>query len=363
MSTSSSCSLSQVHQISFIILIVCSFLFFFAISESVYFEFTDFVADQTNIVYSGDAKPSGGAIEFNRVNKSVYRVAHTVYADAVQIWDRKSGKLSSFTTHFTFIIETQPSITPGHGLAFFLAPVDFQIPPNSDRWDPGFPHVGINKNWLGSANSTAWNASLHSGDPADAWVSYSAATQMLTVSWRYVADNTSRENTSLSYQVDLREVLPEWVTIGFSAATGRAIERHILKYWQFNSSLNIDDGNEDNAKKRKLAVGLTVPLGVLVVGGIWVWDSLGKGQLLSCVDQKLRMEFVMKEVECLMMVGLWCAHPDPSLRPSIRQAIQVLKFEAALPSIPIKMPVAMYYAPEVGFSSGTMTNSSIDLVR
>ncbi|KAI3690133.1 hypothetical protein L2E82_48108 [Cichorium intybus] len=136
---------------------------------------------------------------------------------------------------------------------------------------------------------------------------------MLTVSWRYVADNTSRENTSLSYQVDLREVFPEWVTIGFSAATGRAIERHILKYWQFNSSLNIDDGNEDNAKKRKLAVGLTVPLGVLVVGGIWVWDSLGKGQLVSCVDRKLRMEFVMKEVECLMMVGLWCAHPDPIL--------------------------------------------------
>ncbi|KAL7595410.1 hypothetical protein Lser_V15G30029 [Lactuca serriola] len=76
----------------------------------------------------------------------------------------------------------------------------------------------------------------------------------------------------------------------------------------------------------------------------WVWELLGKGQLLSGVDQMLRMEFVVKEVECLMMVGLWCAHPDRNVRPSIRQAIQVLKFESALPNLPVKMPVAMYYA-------------------
>lgn len=99
----------------------------------------------------------------------------------------------------------------------------------------------------------------------------------------------------------------------------------------------------------------------------WVWDLLGKGQLLSGVDQMMRTEFVVKEVECLMMVGLWCAHPDRNVRPSIRQAIQVLKFESALPNLPVKMPVAMYYAAPVAsvvsFSGGTMTNNSMDLVR
>ncbi|MFS7923302.1 putative non-specific serine/threonine protein kinase [Helianthus anomalus] len=45
-----------------------------------------------------------------------------------------------------------------------------------------------------------------------------------------------------------------------------------------------------------------------------------------------------------MIVGLWCAHPDWSIRPSIRQVIQVLKFEGALPNLPMKMPVAMYSA-------------------
>ncbi|GLT68228.1 hypothetical protein SLA2020_404800 [Shorea laevis] len=57
------------------------------------------------------------------------------------------------------------------------------------------------------------------------------------------------------------------------------------------------------------------------------------------------LNYDMKEMECLMIVGLWCAHPDQSLRPSIRQAIQVLNFDAPLPKLPKKMPVANYNVP------------------
>ncbi|TYH33397.1 hypothetical protein ES332_D13G056200v1 [Gossypium tomentosum] len=60
----------------------------------------------------------------------------------------------------------------------------------------------------------------------------------------------------------------------------------------------------------------------------WVWDSYGNQRLLDVVDQKLCMVFDDKQIECLLIVGLWCVHPDPSSRPSIRQAIQVLNFEA-----------------------------------
>jgi hypothetical protein len=52
-----------------------------------------------------------------------------------------------------------------------------------------------------------------------------------------------------------------------------------------------------------------------------------------------------------MIVGLWCAHPDVNLRPSIRQAIQVLNFEAGLPNLPPKKPVATYHAPPLVVSS------------
>ncbi|KAI3519344.1 hypothetical protein L1887_08375 [Cichorium endivia] len=625
MATSFYCSSSLGLELSYIFFFVYSFLFLFPLSESIHFNIPRFDTDATNILYSGDAIPSVGTIEFNKVNY-ITRVGQAIYADTIPIWDKKSGKVTDFTTHFTFIIDTQNKSSYGHGLAFFLAPVGFQIPPNSvggflglfnttytdssqnqmiviefdsfpnEEWDPPYEHVGINKNSISSANYTSWNASLHSGDPADVW-----------------------------------EVLPEWVTVGFSAATGANAERHILQNWEFNSSLNIVKKSGDNSKEWKLAVGLIVPLGALVLGGIvacgfffrrqrkpkqksletvtltsmnedlergagpkrfsygdlasatnnfsgdrklgeggfgcvykgylsregvavavkkisqgskqgkkeyitevkiisslrhrnlvqligwchdknqfllvyefmpngsldshlfgkksslewglrykiatglasallylheeweqcvvhrdiktsnimldsgfnvklgdfglarlmdhelgpqttglagtlgylapeyvttgkaskesdvysfgvvaleiacgrkamdsvdpnsdlglvqWVWDLLGKGELLSAVDQKLNKEFDDKQVECLMMVGLWCAHPDRSLRPSIRQAIQVLKFEGAAPNLPMKMPVPMYYAapdgPEVSSGGASLTYTSIDLVR
>ncbi|TYI99945.1 hypothetical protein E1A91_A13G053400v1 [Gossypium mustelinum] len=77
----------------------------------------------------------------------------------------------------------------------------------------------------------------------------------------------------------------------------------------------------------------------------WVWDSYGNQRLLDVADQKLCMEFDDKQIECLLIVGLWCVHPDPSSRPSIRQAIQVLNFEAPLPELPSSRPIPTYHAP------------------
>ncbi|KAK3182683.1 hypothetical protein Dsin_029969 [Dipteronia sinensis] len=55
----------------------------------------------------------------------------------------------------------------------------------------------------------------------------------------------------------------------------------------------------------------------------WVWKSYGNKRLVDVVDKKLGMNFDIKQMACLMIVGLWCAHPARNLRPSIRQAIQV----------------------------------------
>ncbi|CAI9290846.1 unnamed protein product [Lactuca saligna] len=588
------CSSSQGVQNSCFILLVFSSLLLLPFSKSVYFEFTEFPDDQTSVLCSSDAKTSRGNIQFNKVNNSLYRVGHVKYPNAVQIWDSKSEKLTDFITHFTFIIETQPPKDSGHGFTFFLAPVGFQIPPNSD----GILHSNM---WVSTRTGLVLLLSVLGipvctarGDSADAWVSYNATTQMLTLSWLY-GKFISTLNTSLSYQVDLREVLPEWVTIGFSAATGRAMERHILQYWEFNSSLNIVDNKEDTSKKMKLAIGLAVPLSAVAVGGPkrfsfkdlilatnnfsddqklgeggfgcvykgylsregmvvavkkisqgsrqgkkeymtevkiisslrhrnlvrligwchdqtqfllvyeflpngsldshlffkkstlpwtirykiavglasallylheecercvvrrdiksshimldsgfnvklgdfglarhmdhehglqttalagtlgyicpdyvttgkaskesdvysfgvvaleiacgrkatdkadqssylglvqWVWGLLEKGELLSYVDTTLNKELDMTEVERLMMVGLWCSHPDRSMRPSIRQAIHVLKFEATVPKLPLKMSIPLYYAAadatEVSSCGATMSTTSIDLVR
>ena len=59
---------------------------------------------------------------------------------------------------------------------------------------------------------------------------------------------------------------------------------------------------------------------------------------LKAADPRLNGNFDEEEMERLMTVGLWCAHPDYLMRPTIRQAIQVLNFEGPLPILPSQMP-------------------------
>ncbi|XBH67474.1 hypothetical protein VPH35_095852 [Triticum aestivum] len=91
----------------------------------------------------------------------------------------------------------------------------------------------------------------------------------------------------------------------------------------------------------------------------WVWDLYGKGSILDATDERLKGEFDSREMERVMVVGLWCAHPDRAMRPSIRQALNVLRSEAPLPSLPDRMPVATYGPPTNHSSSGTLALSSV----
>ncbi|PIM99772.1 Serine/threonine protein kinase [Handroanthus impetiginosus] len=628
-------------------------VFLIPFSDSVNFHVSRFTQDVTVILREGDADISVGQIEFIKVHY-LCRVGQVIYNGKVPLWGSNSGKLADFTTHFSFIIDTQNRTDYGHGIAFFLAPVGFQIPPNSaggflglfntsttdskqsqivsvefdsfanPDWDPPFTHVGINKNSIKSSVTVPWNVTLHSGKPADAWIVYNSTTRNLSVFWSY----GNSPNSSLSYQIDLKEVLPQWVTVGISAATGINVERQALESWEFSSSLDINERNGNTGKKIGLIVGLTLSGCVLVAaagvafvllrkyrertldrnspeaanltsinddlergagprrfsyqdlalatnnfsderklgeggfGGVykgylidldipvavkkisrgskqgkkqyvtevkiismlrhrnlvqligwchdqgefllvyefmpngsldyhlfgrrnplswtvrykialglasallylheeweqcvvhrdikssnvmldssfnaklgdfglarlmdhelgpqttglagtfgylapeyattgraskesdvysfgvvaleiatgrksadkqfekglvdWVWDFYGNGQLISAMDEKLQMDFEPKQVECLMMVGLWCAHPDRTLRPSMRQATLVLSFEADLPKLPTKMPVAMYHAPSSSSVSSvepSITSSSINMGR
>ncbi|XP_021297638.1 L-type lectin-domain containing receptor kinase IX.1-like [Herrania umbratica] len=81
----------------------------------------------------------------------------------------------------------------------------------------------------------------------------------------------------------------------------------------------------------------------------WVWDSFGKKRLLDVADGKLCLDSDIKQMERLLMIGLRCAHPDHNLRPSIRQAIQVLNSEAPLPNLPRTRPTPTY---DVAMASG-----------
>jgi len=95
----------------------------------------------------------------------------------------------------------------------------------------------------------------------------------------------------------------------------------------------------------------------------WVWELYGRGELLGAADARLLDggEAGALEVECALVVGLWCVHPDSASRPSIRQAMSVLQFEAPLPELPPEMPVATYGPPVPaggGFQPTSTTSTS-----
>ncbi|VAH94648.1 unnamed protein product [Triticum turgidum subsp. durum] len=57
-------------------------------------------------------------------------------------------------------------------------------------------------------------------------------------------------------------------------------------------------------------------------------------------DEALCGEFDAREVELVLVIGLWCAHPDARARPSIREAVEVLRsgMAARVPALPPRMP-------------------------
>ncbi|KAJ6777382.1 RECEPTOR LECTIN KINASE [Salix koriyanagi] len=433
------------------------------------FNFTSFSPGDPNITYEGNASSSGGGniqLTTNQrdanLNSSSGRATYHI---PMQLWDKASGNLTDFTTHFSFSIDSQRQTVYADGLAFFLGPeelpplrflgeglgllrsnqplnttdnqfvaVEFDIFQND--FDPPREHVGIDINSMKSVNNITWECDIRRGKTTEAWISYNSSTNNLSVSFTGYINNTM-EMQFLSYIVSLRDILPERVTFGFSASTGDLYAIHTLRSWDFSSSLEIDanvdnDGNATNPldpaaasppnnstrRNRKksrtgLAVGLGVGGGAIVVGAAmvgfvfmfmcrheedeevdhvleeymddefergtgpkkpinprasnedqvsmvhWVWELYGEGKLIEAVDPRLCGDFNKTQMERLMIVGLSCAHPDEHLRPSMRQSLHVLNFDAPLPILPSKMPVPSYFAPPLS-SLSIMSYGSAD---
>uniref|UniRef100_A0ACD5YH68 Uncharacterized protein n=1 Tax=Avena sativa TaxID=4498 RepID=A0ACD5YH68_AVESA len=60
-----------------------------------------------------------------------------------------------------------------------------------------------------------------------------------------------------------------------------------------------------------------------------VRDMYRRNVILDAADQRLDGEFDRVQMERLLVMGLWCAHHDPVQRPSIAQAVDVLRSEDA----------------------------------
>ena len=126
---------------------------------------------------------------------------------------------------------------------------------------------------------------VKSGRRNEAWISYNSSTHNLSVAFSGLRNN-SVVMQGLDYQVDLRQHLPEFVTFGFSMATGVDFAIFSIYSWEFNSSLEMDDETTNpvfNPKSRRknitaLVVGLCLGGGFLVGGVVLIIWLAGIGR-------------------------------------------------------------------------------------
>ncbi|KAM4108861.1 hypothetical protein ACB094_03G077400 [Castanea mollissima] len=271
-------------------------------SISFSFNFSSFNPDNSiNLTLQGDAIPNLDGLQLTKDTRGSsinYRVGRALYHERVHLWDNSTGKLkvTDFTTNFSFIIKAVDDHEfTADGLAFFISPFNSSIPNNfeagylglfsnetaingtqnqfvavefdtfKNTWDnASAPHVGID------INSIVSNASVPlpttNGSTTNVLVSYDSASQNLSV---FLTNPVFSWNYSLSYIVDLT-ILPEWVSVGFSATTGWAIELHTILSWSFNSTLEAG-GNGSTKNKSGLIIGLAVSSGVVSCGIGLLW--------------------------------------------------------------------------------------------
>uniref|UniRef100_A0A2N9ISU9 non-specific serine/threonine protein kinase n=1 Tax=Fagus sylvatica TaxID=28930 RepID=A0A2N9ISU9_FAGSY len=66
----------------------------------------------------------------------------------------------------------------------------------------------------------------------------------------------------------------------------------------------------------------------------WVSDCWRKGAILDASDPRLEGNYVVKEMELVLKLGLLCSQSMPAARPSMRQVMQFLDGDANLPELP-----------------------------
>ncbi|XP_061371990.1 lectin-related protein-like [Gastrolobium bilobum] len=273
------------HRKPFSVLLPISVTFFFLLlnkvnsTESTSFSFTKFVPNNINLLLQGDALvTSTGKLQLTKVENGnpIYNsLGRALFATPIHMWDNSTGQVASFVTSFTFVIKAPNKTKAADGIAFFLAPIDTQpqkpggllglfSDKNYNRsnqivavefdtfynedWDPKNPHIGIDVNSIKSKKTASWG--FANGEVAHVLITYQGSTKTLVASLVHYSRKTSY---IVSTAVDVKNVLPEWVRVGFSATTGLSesfVETHDVLSWSFESELpdsNSDADLENNA--------------------------------------------------------------------------------------------------------------------
>ncbi|KAK1430304.1 hypothetical protein QVD17_12951 [Tagetes erecta] len=292
----------------------------YAAAASITFDYKNITpTDSMDIILSGDSTYTRDGIQVTAQKPTL--AGRATYTKFLHLWDKNSTDLASFSTSFTFVIDSYPNTNYADGLTFFLAKnnsvikgrgslgLPFSYSTNTslypfvavefdtfglNEWDPKDSetnkfindHVGININSITSVVCRNWFSNITHGKECRALISYSSDSKKLSVSFTSFKDNDPLWETGLDYTIDLRDVLPEWVSFGFSASTGDSYAKHIVRSWTFNSTDFDVIGNNGSApttspstmnqkkstlRKVGLIVGTLVLVFVLAILAYFLW--------------------------------------------------------------------------------------------
>ncbi|KAK9077256.1 hypothetical protein SSX86_005593 [Deinandra increscens subsp. villosa] len=259
------------------------------------------------------------------------KAGRATYIRPFHLWDNMSGELASFSTNFTFVIDSDGRRRYGDGLTFFLAqnnsvitfgramglPVNYSdnepmspfVAVEFDTYSNGIDpivsgnipigdHVGIDINSLISVRSQKWLTNVTDGRVCQAWIRYDSVSRNLSVSFTGYRNDTVVRQDGLVYTVDLRNELPEWVIFGFSASTGSRFQKHNVRSWTFDSS-DLQPTFLVNGKKSNvgLIVSILVPVIFVVVLAFVLWWRKKKNREDEpqevAFDEEMNYEFEM----------------------------------------------------------------------
>ncbi|KAL6347584.1 hypothetical protein AAG906_026110 [Vitis piasezkii] len=282
------------------------FFLIFPSATSLSFNFTTFEPNNGQISFEGEARySSDDGIQLTRdvQDKSMDSSwGRAIYKEQLYLWDRTSRNLTDFATNFSFVINSRNKSAYGDGITFFLngtqlpsnvsgenlgltkdnvtnttvitfVAVEFDTFSNKAKRDPVSDHVGIDINSTISVKTVNWSSNIGEGKLNHVSIRYTSSSQNLSVVLitEFMDDKTTSQ--SLSYQV----LKYQFVTIGFSGATGKSVQINNIYSWNFSSTLQPPNPVEPgDGKKTGFVVGLSVGAVVVVCGLGLVWHHLRK---------------------------------------------------------------------------------------
>ena len=199
-----------------------------SVSNSLSFNYTSFNDADNNTTYER-AFVADQVIHLAGDKQAKTSLGRATYLQPMQLYDKATGKLTDFTTHFSFVIDSDGREAYGYGLAFFLAPQGTRLNPNitkdgsmgltlddqpvnptgdpfvavefdiyNNTWDPPHDHVGIDLNSMRSVADISWLCNIQQGKKNDAWISYNSSAKSLSVVFTGFRNNVTVSNILLT---------------------------------------------------------------------------------------------------------------------------------------------------------------------